>query len=330
MIVIDLVCAYLLDLLIGDPHWLYHPVRLIGAWIHGLEPILRRWTGGGRANTRPIRERWAGIILAGATTAVSFGAVWLMLRLALWLGGAVGYHLLNIYLIYTALATRCLAVEAVKVRQALSGLDLTAARQQLGMLVGRETTNLTEPEVIRAVVETTAENTVDGVIAPLCYAVLGGCFGMAAPLVYAFKAVSTLDSMVGYKNERYQYFGWASAKLDDGANFLPARLTGLLIPCAAGLLGFDSRQSFRTMLRDRRCHDSPNCAYPEAAVAGALGIQLGGANVYFGRIVAKPTLGDPLKPLEAGDIGATVKLLYVTSLLGAGLGLLILYFERIL
>ncbi|HBE76777.1 MAG TPA: cobalamin biosynthesis protein CobD [Firmicutes bacterium] len=323
-ILIDLVLAYILDLLIGDPHFLYHPVCLIGEFIAKLEKILRIWIERRNEKRRVLYEIAVGLILAVATVSFSFGSVWLLLRGAVVLGGGLLYHILNIYFIYSAFATRCLAVEAGKVRDALSREDLADARRKVGMLVGRETDTLTQDEIIRAVVETTAENTVDGVISTIFYAVIGSLLGLAAPLVYAFKAVSTLDSMVGYKNERYLYFGRASAKIDDGANFFPARLSGLLIPCSAFLAGKSFGRSWRIMLRDRRRHSSPNCAYPEAAVAGALGVRLGGNNVYFGRVVEKPTLGDALRPLEIGDIDATVKLMYLASLLGMGLGILVL------
>jgi adenosylcobinamide-phosphate synthase len=159
------------------------------------------------------------------------------------------------------------------------------------------------------------ENTVDGIMSPIIYAVLGSVLGIGAPLVYAFKAVSTLDSMVGYMNEKYIDIGRFSAKTDDAANFLPARLSGLLIPLSAFLCGKSMKRSFLIMLRDRKNHKSPNCAYPEAAVAGALGIKLGGNNVYFGKVVEKPTIGDMEKELEAGDIPETIKMMYVSSLL---------------
>jgi adenosylcobinamide-phosphate synthase len=231
---------------------------------------------------------------------------------------------LTVYFIYSALASRCLADEARKVYQRLADGDLAEARNQVGMLVGRETTGLNEPEVIRAVVETTAENTVDGVISPIFYIILGSFFGLAAPLVYAFKAISTLDSMVGYKNEKYLYLGWASARLDDWANYLPARLSGLVIPVSAFFIGKGFRPSFTMMMRDRHNHTSPNCAYPEAAVAGALGVQLGGENVYFGKRVAKPTIGDPCRPLRCDDIRTTIKIAYTASLMTLILGLLII------
>jgi adenosylcobinamide-phosphate synthase len=313
--IVDFTAAYFLDLLLGDPEWLYHPVRAIGAFIQGLERLLRLFADRFvRKGFQPKVEKFLGIILALATICGTFGAVWLILELARRVCPIV-FHLVNCYILYTALATRCLVDEALKVQKLLKNGDLPRARQRVGMLVGRETDRLSNHEIIRAVVETTAENTVDGVISPMIYAAVGSLLGIAAPLAYAFKAVSTLDSMVGYKNERYLNFGWASAKLDDAANFLPARLSGLLIPVAAWVSGKNFLRSFKVMLRDRRNHASPNCAYPEAAVAGALGIQLGGSNVYFGQLVYKPTIGDALHPMEIVNITETVKLMLVTSLL---------------
>lgn len=321
----DFAAAYCLDLLLGDPEWLYHPVRVIGNFIRGLERLLgslaNRFTGN---RIRARAEKCLGIILALLTIGGTSGVVWSILELARQVSPVL-YHLVNCYFLYTVLATRCLAHEALKVQSLLKREDLPGARYRVAMLVGRETDRLDETEVIRAVVETTAENTVDGVISPMIYAAVGALMGIAAPLAYAFKAASTLDSMVGYKNERYMNFGWASAKLDDMANFLPARLSGLLIPAAAFLLGNDYRRSFAVMLRDRKNHASPNCAYPEAAVAGALGIQLGGSNVYFGHLVHKPTIGDALHPLETRNIIETVKLMLVTSLLAMAICLMVLW-----
>lgn len=320
----DIIIAYLLDLCLGDPIWLYHPVRAIGALIRGMERLLRQLIQGWVNTTgQGTAERVAGVILTLTTVGLTFGIVWGILLVAAAIHPVL-FHILNIYLIYSAFATRCLTDEARKVYHWLVKGDLSEARRSVGMLVGRETSELREPEVIRAVVETTAENTVDGVISPLCFTVAGAFLGLAAPLVYAFKAVSTLDSMVGYKNEKYYYLGWASARLDDLANFFPARLAGVLIPASALLLGKGFLPSFRTMLRDRRNHTSPNCAYPEAAVAGALGVQLGGANIYFGQKVSKPTIGDPRRPLEREDIRETIKITYTASLLTLLISLLIL------
>jgi adenosylcobinamide-phosphate synthase len=321
---IDYGIAVVADWLIGDPYWLYHPVRAIGRLIQRTEMLLRRFQIKFRFGNDLWRwEKFLGIILTLTTVGLTFGAVWLIVKIAAAIHPIL-FHFVNIYFLYSAFATRCMADEALKVHDALLQNDLPRARQQTAMLVGRETGGLNRREVIRAVVESTAENTVDGVVSPIFYAVIGSCFGLAAPFVYAFKAVSTLDSMVGYKNERYLHFGWASARLDDIANYLPARLSGLLIPLSFWLMGKGFRESFITMLRDRRKHSSPNCAYPEAAVAGGLGVQLGGANIYFGRLVQKPAIGDPARDLVDHDILQTVKMLYYTSALAGILGLLVI------
>jgi len=316
-LMLDVIIAYVLDLLFGDPYWFPHPVRFIGWLIKRTEGLLRELIKK-RGNSEPglieKRERAAGVLLAVFVISTTFLFVYIILKMA-GLISPVAFHAVNIYFIYSALATRCLAVEARKVQDVLMKKDIAEARERLSMLVGRQTEHLSEGEIIRGVVETTAENTVDGIVSPLVYAVVGSVFGIGAPLAYAFKAVSTLDSMVGYMNEKYINFGRASAKIDDAANYIPARLAGVLIAVSALVCGKSFKRSFSIMLRDRRNHKSPNCAYPEAAVAGALGIRIGGNNVYFGKVVEKPTIGDPHKDLEAGDISDTIRLMYVTSLL---------------
>jgi len=312
---VDICIAYVLDLLLGDPYWFPHPVRFIGWLIAHTEELLRRIFScyHDSNSTRLFRERIAGVILVVITVGITFIIVFSLLKCAELLSPIL-FHALNIYFIYSALATRCLGDESLKVYKVLKKRDLDSARRQLAMLVGRQTEYLNEKEIIRGVVETTAENTVDGIISPLVYAVIGSFFALGAPLAYAFKAINTLDSMVGYTNDRYINFGWASAKLDDAANFIPARISGLIIPIAALLCGKSFLKSFRIMLRDRRNHKSPNSAYPEAAFAGALGVRLGGSNIYFGKVVVKPTIGDPDKELELNDIPDAVRLMYLASL----------------
>ncbi len=315
---VDIVLAYLLDLLIGDPYWAPHPVRFIGWLITHAERILRKITGTcQREETKKIRalkERTAGVILAVTVSGITFLLVWGVLQIAQKISPIL-FHAVNIYFLYSSLAARCLGDEAFKVYKILGKGDLVGARRQLSMLVGRQTEGLSEKEIIRGAVETTAENTVDGVLSPLFYIVMGSVFWMGAPLVYAFKAVNTLDSMVGYANDQYIYFGWASAKADDVLNYIPARLSGLIIPLAALLCGKSFSGSFQIMVRDRKNHKSPNCAYPEAAFAGALGIRLGGPNIYFGKVLEKPTIGDPAKELEREDIADAVHLMYISALL---------------
>ncbi|MDP4183131.1 MAG: adenosylcobinamide-phosphate synthase CbiB [Bacillota bacterium] len=335
-LLLDVVAAFILDLIFGDPYWLPHPVRFIGLLIKYTEKVLRKFTYKNKEiikseneNTLGYNrgERFGGIILTLFVVSITFLIVWAILKIAL-LVHPVVFHIANIYFIYSAIAAKCLADEAKKVFYRLQKSDLEGARESLSMLVGRETATLSEMEVVRGVVETTAENTVDGVMSPIIYAVAGTFFGIGAPLVYAFKAISTLDSMVGYMNEKYIDFGRFSAKTDDAANYIPARLSGLLIPLGAVFCGMNIKKSFRIMLRDRRNHKSPNFAYPEAAVAGALEVRIGGNNIYFGKVVEKPTIGDGDRELEGLDIPRTIRLMYWSSLLTLGLcvslGLLIL------
>jgi adenosylcobinamide-phosphate synthase len=221
---------------------------------------------------------------------------------------AVLYHIINIYFIYTCVAARCLHNEGIKIYKALFE-SIEDGRHKLSFIVGRETKDLTEPEIIRADVETVAENTSDGVIAPLFYIMLFG-----APAGFAYKFVNTMDSMLGYMNEKYINLGFSPAKLDDLINFIPARLTGLLM-CISSFPKFDSRNGFKIMIRDRKNHKSPNCAYPEGAAAGLLGVQLGGDNVYFGQVVKKPKIGDKLRELNREDIKKTIEIMYRSEIL---------------
>jgi adenosylcobinamide-phosphate synthase len=217
---------------------------------------------------------------------------------------------ISIYWIFALLAIRDLDVEAARVIGALRQHDLAAARRMVGRIVGRDTGSLDEPEILRATIETVAENLCDAVIAPLFYLALGGPVAMAA-----YKGINTLDSMVGYRDERYREFGWASARMDDFANFVPARLTALLVWVCATVLRYDSRRSVRVTLRDARLQPSPNSGYPEAAVAGALGIRLGGLNYYHGIASRKPDLGDSRNALDLNSYTKTRALLYSSSLL---------------
>ena len=296
--------AVLLDLVLGDPRALPHPVVAIGRLISFLEPLLRRGFGNARV---------AGVMLLATTVGVSYGTAALILHLAYAVSPAAGF-LAALYLAWVSLAARSLHLESGKVAKALRQGDLPGARLALSYIVGRETAELDEQEIVRGAVETVAENTGDGVIAPLCYLMLGG-----PALAIAYKAVNTLDSMVGYKNERYLEFGWASARLDDLANYLPARLTGLLMVLAAPVCSLSGSGAWRIMLRDGRNHSSPNSGFPEAAAAGALGVRLGGANRYFGKVVEKPAIGDASLPLSLEAYGGAVRLMYCSEgLLVAG------------
>jgi adenosylcobinamide-phosphate synthase len=316
-LLLDVLFAYIIDLIVGDPHWLPHPIRFIGWLINKSERLLRAIIEGFKSfedKKKAKMERVAGVFLTIFVVSITFIIVFMILKVV----GRVNpvlFHILNIYFIYSSIAAKCLAVEADKVYDVLLRNDIEKARVRLSMLVGRQTEGLKQNEIIRGVVETTAENTVDGVLSPLLYAFIGSFFGIGAPLVYAFKAASTLDSMVGYMNEKYINLGRASARFDDLLNYVPARFSGILIPTSAIFCGRSFKKSFSIMKRDRRNHKSPNCAYPEAAVAGALGVRLGGSNVYFGKLVEKPTIGDAVRELNVSDIKDTIKIMYVSSFL---------------
>lgn len=259
-----------LDLAFGDPKWMPHPVRAIGWLITKQEPLWRK-----------LPLRWGGVALCLATVGLTCACVAATIRL-------IPYA--EVYWIYSLVAIRDLDRHAVDVMRAP---DLPAARERLSWIVGRDTAGLEEPEIVRATVETVAENLNDGIVAPLFYLAIGGPVCMAA-----FKAISTLDSMVGYKDERYRDLGWFPARTDDWANWIPARLTALLIWIVAALPGLSMRRSIRVTLRDGASQPSPNSGYPEAAVAGALGVRLGGLNYYRGVPSRKAHLGDAVHPLD--------------------------------
>ena len=292
-----LIAGYLLDLLLGDPEWLYHPVRLIGKYISFAEKRLRERGG---------NLRISALILTVSTTLLTMAAAALILWL-LKLGGDVPLFIGMALMDWMGIAVTCMAKEARGVGKALK-LGVGPARKQVARIVGRDTEGLNEEEIIKATVETVAENTTDGVISPILYALIGG-----PVLLWGYKAVNTLDSMVGYMDEKYRDIGWSSAKLDDVLNYLPARLTALLMALAARLTGLDAKNALRIVHRDHANHKSPNGAWSEAAAAGALHIQLGGTHLYFGKPVEKPTIGDDDRPAEEEDIGKVNRLLYVTS-----------------
>lgn len=299
---LQIILALLLDVMLGDPRWLPHPVRLIGGLALRSETGWRRLLGSGRL---------AGMATVLVVLTVTGGLGWLLLRGAGRLDPRLG-DLAAVLLLYTCFAARDLLLHSRRVYRALAAGDLVEARQRVAWLVGRDTANLDRAGVVRAGVESVAENGSDGIVAPLFWAAVGGPL---AALLY--KAVSTLDSTFGYKNERYRQFGWAAARLDDLANLIPARLTGLGLVVSALLCGQDWRGAWRIYRRDRGNHASPNSGHPEAAVAGALGLQLGGVSSYFGQPVVKPTLGDALGEPQPQHILAVNRLVLVLTVLTA-------------
>ena len=297
-----IVSAYLLDIVVGDPEFLphsAHPVRWIGRLIDFLERALTRFTRNGRL---------AGVLLAiivlASVLAVSGG----LMYLAYGLSTAV-FLLVSIYLGWSVLSVKSLGKEAAGVMESLKRDELKTARHRLSRIVGRDTEGLARPDVIRAVVETVSESTSDGIVAPLFYLALGG-----PVLAVTYKAINTLDSMVGYKNARYRELGWFSAKLDDWANYVPARITAALMVVSSRLLGLDSKRAFQVLKTDGRLHASPNAGLPQAAVAGALGIRLGGPASYFGEVHEKPYIGQGTMEVEEPMVEATLGVMRLTAL----------------
>lgn len=310
--------GFLLDLLLGDPYWLWHPVRLLGSMITCLEKHLRK-TGkeqekkeqkeNGQKEKAELRKGvWLVVFVLFGTLAVTWGILLAAYGFHPWAGVVV-----ETVMTWRILAIKCLKVESMKVYRCLKDQALPEARKAVSMIVGRDTEGLDEEGVIKAAVETVAENTSDGVIAPMLYIALGG-----PVLGFFYKAVNTMDSMVGYKNERYLYFGRAAARLDDLVNFLPARISACLMIAASFLGGscFSGKRAIAVYKRDNRNHPSPNSAQTEAVCAGALGIRLAGDASYSGKIVRKPFIGDALRPIECEDIRRVNCLLYLTAWIG--------------
>lgn len=298
-----LVAGYVLDLIIGDPHGMWHPICFIGNMISFFEKRLRT----GKSEQKDLV---AGVLLVilvtGISTVIPLVLLLVCYRIWFWLGFAV-----ETYMCYTILATKSLKTESMKVAKALETEGLEAGRYAVSMIVGRDTKDLTEAGVVKAAVETVAENTSDGILAPMFYMMIGG-----PVLGYFYKAVNTMDSMVGYKNDKFLYFGRAAAKFDDVMNFIPSRISGILMVLAAPLVKLDGKNAWKIFKRDRLCHASPNSAQTEAVMAGALQVQLAGDAWYFGKKHEKPTIGDPIRPVEIADIDRANRLLYAASALG--------------
>ena len=311
-IILLMLGGFILDGIFGDPAWLVHPVVIMGKAITALEKFLRK-----RLPNTPDGERLGGRILAMAlpvgTLLITGGVCWLFYRISPILGFAI-----ELLWCAQALAAKGLAQESTNVYRELVKGDLPASRRAVSRIVGRDTAELTSEGVTKAAVETVAENASDGVIAPLFYMMLGG-----APLALVYKAINTMDSMVGYKNEKYLNFGRAAAKLDDAANYLPSRIAALLWIASAALTGNDAKSAWRIWRRDRRKHASPNSAQTESACAGALNVQLAGPATYFGKYYDKPTIGDAMRAIEPGDILRANKMMYTASLLGLAAAVLV-------
>ena len=299
---IDILIAVILDLIVGDPYGFPHPVIYIGKLISFLKKK------GRKICSHPKQLRILGLVIVMIVSVASFGIPYLLLfitRPYFWV-----HHLVSVAILWTTLAATSLRKEGLKVYDALLKEDINESREKLSYIVGRDTSQLNKNDIIRADVETIAENTADGIIAPLFYAMIGG-----APLAMLYKGINTMDSMLGYMTPKYKDIGFFPAQIDDIANYIPARLTGVLLILASPLVKGNIITTARIMIRDRKNHKSPNCAYPEGAVAGALGIQLGGDNYYFGQVIQKPTIGDNIIPLNENHIQQTVTLMYGAEIL---------------
>ena len=322
------VPSFLLDFLLGDPRWLPHPVRIIGTAASRMEALLRRGL------TTPKAEKLAGVLLAASIVLPVFCITFILnmliyrllessvMSLTAFLGAVV-----LVYLTFTTIAARSLVSAGRDVIRLIKTKDVTAARRSLAMIVGRDTEKLSEKEILKATIETLSENLSDGVVAPVFYLTLGGL-----PLAMTYKAINTLDSMVGYKSERYRNFGWAAARLDDIANYVPARITGSLIVLSSMLFSISfrtGRDSFLTMVRDGQKHSSPNSGVPEAAMAGALGVMLGGPSTYGGILVEKPSIGQETERdyLLAAERSAGIAI--VTSVLSLAFAGLVLHMRSL-
>ena len=301
--VLKIWMAYLLDLILGDPYWFPHPVRFIGKYITFIE---------NRIYSLKNKRVCGGLLTF--TVILTTGVLSYYI--------AKASQFLEIFFLYTTLATKSLGAEGIKVYKILKSGDLKKAQKELSYLVSRDTGEMDEIQVVRSTMETIAENSVDGVIAPMFYAFLGslmtiGGTSLALPLAMGYKAVNTLDSMVGYKNDRYIDFGMVSAKVDDFFNFIPARLSGLLIiPIATFILGMGIKRPLKVFFRDRKNHSSPNSGHSEAVFAGAIGVQFGGKTKYFGKYFEKLTIGDKLKEFQCDDIKKCYRIMFMTSFVG--------------
>lgn len=305
--------ALLLDTLVGDPRSKYHPVVLIGNCISFYEHLLYK------KNTIAKNQ----ILLGISTVLLVLMTVMLIVTGLLFIGGTIhpiGYFIVSLLCLYIAISPRCLAEAGIEIANLLRKQDISEARRKVGWIVGRKTSELDESEITRATIETVAENTVDGIISPLFWFVLLGPWG-----AIGYRAINTMDSMLGYKNERYLYFGRFAARLDDVVNYIPARITCVLFVIASFLCGKDWKHAIRIATRDAHKHPSPNGGYAEAPVAGALHIRLGGQNVYHDKVTFRAYMGDPITSMVGKHIYQTIYLMYTVSILGVALTMISTY-----
>ena len=298
---LQIISALLMDQLFGDPRRMPHPVKLIGKAAETLEHFFLK-----RINNHYIAGSFTVFSVLLATALVTLALLNAAARAHPWIGDAA-----SIFILYTTIAAKDLSRHSRAVYSSLKRLNIEQARKRVRMLVGRDTADLDETRITSACVESVAENLVDGVIAPLFFAAIAG-----PPGAMLYKAINTMDSMFGYKNERYLKFGMIAARLDDLANLIPARISSLLVIISAAIMGLSPKNSFQILRRDRYNHTSPNAGHTEAAVAGALGIRLGGPSNYFGKPVNKPTIGDPLNPVLPAHILQTNRLMLISTFLG--------------
>lgn len=299
---VALVMGYILDLIFGDPYWMPHPVRFIGNLISILEKVIRRFMPKIKRG-----EYIGGIILTVMVVSISMVIPLVIILMAKSINTYLALTV-ETFMCYQILATKSLKVESMKVYDELEKNDLPSARKAVSMIVGRDTKDLTFSGVAKAAVETVAENTSDGIIAPMIFIAIGG-----APMGFFYKAINTMDSMVGYKNEKYMNFGRFAAKLDDVVNYLPARISAYQMILSSFFLRYDYKNAFKIYKRDRYNHASPNSAQTESVCAGALDVQLAGNAYYFGKLYEKPTIGDDIREINYDDIKKANRLLYCTS-----------------
>lgn len=301
ILVLPVLIGFVIDLILGDPHFLPHPIRQIGNLISSLEKLFRKLFA--------ERERMAGTLMVISVLIISTTVPTAILLLCYWVNVWLGIAIEGIFCYYL-IAPKCLRDESMAVYKKIDSGDIEGARYAVSMIVGRDTNMLDENGIIKAAVETVAENTSDGVTAPLMFIMLGG-----APFGFFYKAANTMDSMIGYKNEKYIDFGRFAASLDDVLNFIPSRLTALIMILSAYFLRLDGKTAYRIWRRDRRNHASPNSAQTESVCAGALNVQLAGNAYYFGKLCEKKTIGDNLRPVENEDIRRANRLMYCTAII---------------